>query len=102
MTMQELVNACEIKGIAHDKLAVVTDNVPAHCKAEEIVEANPAVQVIRLEPYSLALNRIEACWSVVKSAIKRRLSACQQELFEAPAGTTQGGAQAPNNARNCR
>ena len=68
---------------------VVIDNAPAHCKAEEIVEANPCVQVIRLGPYSPALNGIEACWSVVKSAIKRQPSAHQQELFEARAGTTQ-------------
>ena len=51
--LQELVNACEIKGIAHNELAVVIDNVPAHCKAEEIVEANPGVQVIRLGPYTV-------------------------------------------------
>ena len=87
--LQELVNACEIKGIAYNELAVVIDNALAHCEAGEIVEANPGVQVIRLGPYSPALNGIEACWSVVKSAIKQQLSARQQELFEAPAETTQ-------------
>ena len=41
--LQELVNACEIKGIAHSELAVVIYNAPAHCKAQKIVEANPGV-----------------------------------------------------------
>ena len=39
--LQELVDACEIKGIAHNELAVVIDNDPTHCKAEKFVEANP-------------------------------------------------------------
>ena len=47
------------------------------------------MQIIRLGLYSPALNGIEACWSVVKSAIKRQLSARQAELFEAPPRMTQ-------------
>ena len=87
--LQALVNECQINGIANNELAVVTDNAPARCRAEDIVETNPCVQIIRLGPYSPALNGIEACWSVVKSAIKRQLPARQAELFEAPPGMTQ-------------
>ena len=87
--LQGLVNECEIKGTAYNELAVVIDNDPAHCRAEEISEANPGVQSIRLGPYSLALNKMEGCWSVVESAIKSKLSARQAELFVAPQGTTQ-------------
>ena len=80
--MQDLVNACENIRIAHNQLAIVIDNAPAHSRAETIVEENPGVQMICLGPYSPALNGIEACWSVLKTAIKRQLSARQAELFE--------------------
>ena len=50
-----------MKGIAHNQLALVIDNATAHCRADEIAEANPSVQVIRLGPYSPELHGIEAC-----------------------------------------
>ena len=87
--LQALVNECQIKGIANNELAIVIGNAPTHCRGEDIVETNSGVHIIRLGPYSPALNGIEACWSDVKSAIKRQLSARQAELFEAPPEITQ-------------
>ena len=43
--------------------------------------------MIHLGPQSPSLNGLE-CWSVVKSTIKRKLSARQAELFVAPQGKT--------------
>lgn len=84
-----LVDECETKGIAPDELTVVIDNAPAHSLAERIVDYRQGVRVIRLGPYSPALNGIESCWSVVKSSIKKQLAERQEELMTTPAGLTQ-------------
>ena len=44
--LQALVNECQIKGIASNELAIVIGNAPVHCRAEDIVETNPGVQII--------------------------------------------------------
>ena len=47
MWLQELVNECKIQCIAHNDLAVIIDNIPAHCRAKEIAAGNPGMQAIR-------------------------------------------------------
>ena len=90
MAMQEIVNACKIKGIAHNELAVVIDNAPAHCKAEEIVEANPGVQVMRLGPYSPVLNGIEA-WLVTCKKCDQATAICTSVRAVRSAGRNDTG-----------
>ena len=54
---------CEIDSFAHNQLAIVVGNAPTHCRAKEIVEHNPGVQVIRLGSYNPALSGVEVAWS---------------------------------------
>ncbi|MPC39809.1 hypothetical protein E2C01_033358 [Portunus trituberculatus] len=57
-------------------IVVVCDNAPVHVDLERVVaeEEFSGVEIIRLSPYSPALNPIEECWSVMKATMKRDLS----------------------------
>lgn len=57
-------------------IVVVCDNAPVHVDLEKVVaeEEFSGVEIIRLGPYSPALNPIEECWSAMKATMKRDLS----------------------------
>ena len=66
---------------------VVCDNAPCHSGLENVFTQS-RVQLLRLGPYSPALNPIEVVWSVLKYIIRREMSANYEEILsENPDGT---------------
>jgi hypothetical protein len=73
-----LVDECEHKGIPPGAFAIVIDNAPTHSMAEKLLSIEMAFRSFTWGHIAYAaLNRIEACWFVVKSYIKRQLSPLQ-------------------------
>ncbi|OWZ10574.1 LOW QUALITY PROTEIN: Transposase [Phytophthora megakarya] len=73
-----------------NKVVVVTDNAPAHSQVEALVRdmlvADGIVNgsklvLLRLAPYSPMLNRIEGCWNVLKTRMKRFVAERKEELL---------------------
>ena len=60
------------KGKNVEQLVIVCDNAPCHSRIENALEGSGA-RLLRLGPYSPALNPIETVWSQLKSAVKRSL-----------------------------
>lgn len=69
--MTELLT--ELSAQTSDSCVIVCDNAPCHSKLESVFSSSQ-FQLLRLGPYSPALNPIEIIWSVVKSKIKERMS----------------------------
>ncbi|OWZ08718.1 hypothetical protein PHMEG_00018694 [Phytophthora megakarya] len=75
---------------ATKKIAIVTDNAPAHSNVEklahqmlaqdEIVNLNK-LEMLRLGPYSPIMNPIEGCWNSLKARIKRFAAEPKNEMM---------------------
>lgn len=73
------------------KAVIIIDNAPAHSKAEsqlqEILSRDhresdfDEIRLLRLAPYSNALNPIENFWSVFKSKVKEEMCRRRAELI---------------------
>jgi predicted RNA-binding protein with RPS1 domain len=73
------------------QVVLVIDNAPCHSRIDLIKneEEFAAIEILRLGPYSPALNAIEAVWSSVKSKIKQDMALLLPEIINNPRGVTQ-------------
>ena len=57
------------------RVVIICDNAPCHNGLEELFQKNENENfgLLRLGPYSPALNPIEGIWSVLKSVIKKKM-----------------------------
>jgi transposase len=83
----KIVDSILEKGIR--KAVIIIDNAPAHCKAEEQLEAKLTdinrqdfddILLLRLAPYSHSLNPIENYWSSFKSRVKDIMRERREEI----------------------
>ena len=68
------------------KVVVVCDNAPVLCQLESVFQEEEfnGASLLRLGPYSVPLNPIEECWSVLKSAMKKELATRMERLLAHP------------------
>ena len=66
-------------------VVVVCDNAPCHSRLERISEEPPyqGCIILRLAPYSPALNPIEGVWSILKSKLKAIMKETRSEILMA-------------------
>lgn len=64
-----------------ESFVVVCDNAPCHSGLEAVF-THERVQLVRLGPYSPALNPIEIIWSAVKNYIKQQLRIGYSQMLE--------------------
>jgi transposase len=74
--MKELLDELFKQGFSGEGVALVIDNAPCHSRVEQIKEQAEysKVDIIRLAPYSPALNPIEMAWSAIKARIKASIA----------------------------
>ncbi|KAF0291698.1 hypothetical protein FJT64_010213 [Amphibalanus amphitrite] len=73
-----------------DPIKIVMDNAPCHHNIGQLVVMPDNQEVVKLPPWSPFLNPIENCFSVMKSAAKRRLAEEQPRLNSREAATAAG------------
>ncbi|CAH8574460.1 unnamed protein product [Dicrocoelium dendriticum] len=66
-----------------NKCLLICDNAPCHTDLERVFQEAPysSGKLLRLAPYSPALNPIEGIWSVIKSHVKKAMKQRYSEML---------------------
>ena len=76
--MEELIES--LPTAMGEGYVVVCDNAPCHSRLESVF-TNSTVQLLRLGPYSPALNPIEHIWSTIKQIVKTEMRSRFNEMI---------------------
>ena len=75
----DLLSAWERTGKQRSNLVLVCDNAPCHSRIDDVLSGGATL--LRLAPYSPALNPIETVWSTLKTHVRRELRVPQVQGF---------------------